>query len=107
MNGVLPGRAHRHCQDVIYFLDIIQFHAVRINVNYVLLAISTHILPRLSLLSGYHMIYIHKYNFVLACKKSSAFSVPVLVKLANAQQHCVCMSYTGFHPLDNKCGNFG
>jgi hypothetical protein len=51
MNGVLPGRVHRLCEGVLYFWDIIQFHALHINVNYVFWAISTHIEPRHSLLS--------------------------------------------------------
>lgn len=108
MNGVLiPGRVQRLCQGVLYFRDVIQFHALWLIVNHVLWAISTHILPRHSLLSECCMIYTHKYNFVYACKKSRAFSVPVFVKLTNAQQHCVWMSDTGFHPSDNKCGNYG
>lgn len=107
MNGVLHGRVRRLCQGVLYFWDIIQFHALRIIVNYVLWAISTHILPRHSLLSECHMIYTHKYNFVYACKKSRAFSVPVFMKLTNAQQHSVWMSYTGYYPSDIKCGNYG
>ena len=43
VKGVLTGRVRRLCECVLYFLDIIQLHALCINVNYGLWAISTHI----------------------------------------------------------------
>jgi len=43
VNGVLIGRVHRLCECAGHFLGIIQLRTLRINVNYVLWAISTHI----------------------------------------------------------------
>lgn len=43
VNGVLTGRVRRLCEGARHLLSIIQLHALCINANYVLWAISTHI----------------------------------------------------------------
>ena len=39
-----------------------------------------------------------KFNCIYAHKKSMAFPAEIFMKLTNAQQHYVQLSYTTFHP---------
>jgi hypothetical protein len=63
-------------------------------------SISTHTLPRHSLLSKRRPIsrYTPKCNFTEVYMDSTACPAPNLTKLTNAQEVYVPISYTGYHP---------
>ena len=55
---------------------------------------------RRSLHSKYHTAsrYTRIYNFTYAFKKRATFPAAIFTELTNAQQHCVQICYTEFHP---------